>query len=549
MKTSTIHNKCRICGKVAVEVSSKPVASRLRIVRYTCGHTSIQPMVTGTSYDDYVSKIHSYVPRPFQIAGMRAVEANNFRFLLADEMGLGKTLQALVPIALHPDKLTPFVIFCKSQLRVQMFKAVLEWLGEDYLPQIVDSKISHWMKGCKGYVVSFDLFKPRKSKASKGDMSKFELDEKIETVDPLQTKFDELGIQYVILDECQHIKNSDSKRTMSVKRACKNVPHIVALSGTPIKNHAGEYFPVLNLLSPEKFPKKTSFDFQWVDTYWDGYTYKQGAIRNPEAFANYTKDLILRRTRKEVMPELPECSRNYQFNELGTEVENMYKEKFKKFQDEYFYSEESAFQKQANLLAYIAEMRYITGMAKVEPCVNFVADFLLETDRKIVIFVHHIDVGTSLCIKLQRLLDEGGFKFNVLRYEGGGDKEKQDRLVDTFAHGPNRIMVASTLSAGEGLDKLQICCDFIMLERQWNPANEEQAEGRFIRIGQESDKVFGTYFIATGTVDEFFTELVEQKRAIVKQTLDGEQTKWNESALMRELTEILALKGGKKWGW
>lgn len=548
MKTSILHNKCRICGKIAAEISSKPIGGRLRVVRYSCGHTSIQPMVTGTSYDSYASKIHNYKPFNFQVTGMQAIEANNFRFLLADEMGLGKTLQALVPIIMHPNKLTPFVILCKSQLRMQMFKTVLEWLGEDYLPQIIDSKASHWMQGCKGYIISFDLFKPRKIR-EKGNLNKFEVEGTPETLDPLQTKFKSLGIQYVILDECQHIKNNTSKRTISVKQACKYVPHIVALSGTPIKNHAGEYFAVLNLLSPEKFPRKSSFEFQWVDSYWDGHNYKNGAIRNPEAFADYTKDLILRRTRKEVMPDLPMCSRNYQFHELGAEVEGMYKEKFKAFQEEYFYGDSNAFQKQANLLAYISEMRHITGIAKIEPGVNFVADFLLETDRKMVIFVHHIDVGTSLCIKLQRLLDEGGFGFDVLQYEGGGNKEKQDNLVKQFVEGPNRIMVASTLSAGEGLDKLQICYDFIMLERQWNPANEEQAEGRFIRIGQESDKVFGTYFIATGTVDEFFTELVEQKRAIVKQTLDGEQTEWNESALMRELSEVLATKGGKKWGW
>jgi SNF2 family DNA or RNA helicase len=88
-----------------------------------------------------------------------------------------------------------------------------------------------------------------------------------------------------------------------------------------------------------------------------------------------------------------------------------------------------------------------------------------------------------------------------------------------------------------------------MMERQWNPPKEEQAEGRFIRIGQLADSVTATYFTAVGTVDEFFADLVEQKRAIFSATMDGIETKWNESVLIRELAEILAAKGGKKWGW
>jgi SNF2 family DNA or RNA helicase len=127
------------------------------------------------------------------------------------------------------------------------------------------------------------------------------------------------------------------------------------------------------------------------------------------------------------------------------------------------------------------------------------------------------------------------------------DAPVNPETVAKFWRDEFRVMVASTLAAGEGLN-LQCCSDCIMMERQWNPPKEEQAESRFIRIGQLANKITATYFIAVATVDEFFADLVEQKRSIFGSTIDGIESKWNESDLLKELAEILAQKGGKKWG-
>lgn len=557
--SSIIHKKCRICGKLAKELRSKTIGEHFRLVTYECGHVVTEKVVKQVGYESFVSE-HGHTAYPFQIDGMHFLERGGFRALLADEMGLGKTIQAILPIKAHREELTPYLILCKSGLRIQMLKMVLEWLGDEFMPQVIDSTSSHWMQQAKGYIVSLDLLRRIKNNGkgrveAQKNLANEVFDMEIHGApvvgaadDPLEALIKRLGIKYVIIDECQLIKNNDSQRTSAVRSICKHVDHVIALSGTPIKNNAAEYFPVLNILYPEKFPRYSSFQYEWVETYWDSYKYRMGGLRNPNKFKQYTQDFILRRTRAEVLPDLPQISRNFEFHEMGAEVEAMYASTYKQFQDEYFYGGGTEFEKYSNILKYITEMRHITGMAKIEPCLDFVTEFMLETDRKLVIFVHHIDVATSLQIKIQRMLEGGGYGYNVLRLESGMLPVKKDEIVTKFTTGPNRILIASTLASGEGLN-LQACADCIMLERQWNPANEEQAECRFIRIGQQSDKVFATYMIAVGTVDEFFTELVERKRAIMRQTLDGESYKWDETSLMRELAEVLALKGGKKWGW
>jgi SNF2 family DNA or RNA helicase len=98
---------------------------------------------------------------------------------------------------------------------------------------------------------------------------------------------------------------------------------------------------------------------------------------------------------------------------------------------------------------------------------------------------------------------------------------------------------------------LQFCTDAIMMERQWNPANEEQAETRFTRFkedGNYEEHVNVTYFISVGTIDEWLTELVEKKRALFDKLINrNEDATWDESSLMKELAEIIYSKGGKRW--
>jgi SNF2 family DNA or RNA helicase len=113
-------------------------------------------------------------------------------------------------------------------------------------------------------------------------------------------------------------------------------------------------------------------------------------------------------------------------------------------------------------------------------------------------------------------------------------------------------MLASTQAGGVGLN-LQFCQDFLQLERQFNPSIEEQAEARFPRPRPEDPwpvgaKINGHYLIMAGTVDDFLTTLVEEKRRNVNQTLDGEAViEWNQDSLLVELGRALQAKGLKKW--
>jgi SNF2 family DNA or RNA helicase len=351
-------------------------------------------------------------------------------------------------------------------------------------------------------------------------------------------------VKTIIIDECQRVKNHLSDRAKAVQRIAKQTPHIISMSGTPIKNNAGEYFTVLNLTKPTLFPHYQKFLDNYCDFYSNGWGNKVGGLKDVERFHEDTKDIIIRRTKSEVLKDLPSLERKFHHVELDRKLNKAYAAAMQEL-DDMLYSDGSEFEKATNTIAIMSKLRHITGISKVENCIDFVTEFLLSTDRKIVIFTHHQDVMSMLEAQLNQWCKEGDFGA-VCTLHSGLDSNARARLVEEFKNNHSRkLMIASTLAAGEGLN-LQFCSDAVILERQWNPANEEQVEGRFHRFGQLNN-VSITYMLASGTIDDYFTQLVEQKRAIVAATLDNKTIEWNQQSLMKELAEILVTKGRKAW--
>ena len=522
-----IINKCPTCNKTA-EIKSESKIGNLVIINYQCGHVRARPIPNATALG--LISLDGKQPFKYQLEGASWAIKRNARVLIADEMGVGKTLQSFLVAKSDPIEFCPVLIICKSGLKAQMCKEAYRWCG--WLFQIIENENDYILPGLQGYIISYDTLAYSEFTNKRGKVISRGIKEP-------EVWLEKINPRLVILDECQSVKNSESKRTQAVQKIARKVDHIIALSGTPILNHAGEYFPILNMIQPEKFPTKTHYIARWCDSYFStSGVQKIGGIRDIQDFKNYTSDFIIRRTRKEVLPDLPAIDRRFRFEELGEKVEAAYKEEFKKFQDYQYYSQDSSFKKGGELLKYLNKMRHLTGIAKIPGVVEFVEEFLSETDRKIVVFTHHLDVMNEIVGRIK------AFYPNVINLSSPVNQN----LVDDFWKENNRVMIASTLAAGEGLN-LQCCSDCIMVERQWNPPKEEQAEARFLRVGQLSNHVTATYFTAIGTIDEFFSELVEQKRSIVGSTLDGRETKWNEAEILKELAEILAAKGGKRWGW
>jgi SNF2 family DNA or RNA helicase len=188
-------------------------------------------------------------------------------------------------------------------------------------------------------------------------------------------------------------------------------------------------------------------------------------------------------------------------------------------------------------------MRHIVGLMKVHPTIELAQEFLENTEEKLVIFVHHLDVAEAMKLVITDWCLSNDLNEPLVFHAGLNSQQRYD-IVEKFKLDKSRLMIASSLAAGEGIN-LQFCSNCIIAERQWNPANEEQIEGRFMRIGSTADRVDAQYVVVSGTIDEYFTELVEKKRSYMNATLDGKATNYSEESLMVELTKIMIEKNRK----
>jgi SNF2 family DNA or RNA helicase len=322
---------------------------------------------------------------------------------------------------------------------------------------------------------------------------------------------------------------------------------VIPLSGTPWNNRGSELFPVFNMMDPMKFHSEERFKYDWVDYYWQGNFRKEGGIRKIPQFKEFTKDLCIRRERQEVLPELPLVNRTKLNVVMTPQEEGVYDEAVEAFVQ--WYEAQAEGLTGMAIIAAMAKMRHLVALAKIPTTLDYVEEFVEDTDRKLCIFAHHKDVQAILLEELtnkygQKKLKDG--KDNpdyipVLSITADIDSYKRNQICDEFNMHKRVIMVASQLASGEGLN-LQTCCDCVMHERQWNPGKEEQCEGRFIRIGSVATSVSAVYAHLEGltTTDPKLDSIVERKRLQFHSLMNkGEAVRWSEDSIMKELAESI----------
>lgn len=545
-----LQDKCDVCGKVAVTKSEQVIENKdeakpnLKIIELECGHTILKNIPKGTPFHLFQMggnpdckhkwNLNTCIacgrkrPFPFQLEGMKFLEAGlsvNKGAATFDDMGLGKTIQAGGVIKFHPEW-WPVLWVVKATLTYQTASFCINWMGKEFVPQIIEKSDEWLIPGLKNYIISYDMLVPKVKKLKSGKTSRSGFD--IE-------QFNRVGIKLVVLDECQQIKNVDSSRTQMVRKVVAN-RKVLPMSGTPWNNRGGELFPVMNMMDPRKFPSEAGFQRQWVDMYWQGNQQKQGGIKNIERFREYTKDICIRRERSVVMPELPLVNRTKLNIKMSVDDEVMYDQAVEDFVK--WYQDQQGEISGIHILAAMSKMRHLSGLAKIEATKEYVAEFVEDTDRKLVIFAHHIDVQDILYYDLKALYENEMPVFRIVASMSG---EQKFEVVNQFNASKRALLVASQQAAGEGLN-MQTCADCVMHERQWNPGREQQCEDRFARIGQEAASVNAIYAQLEGitSIDQQFDVIVENKRYHYHKTMNKtEIQKWSEESIGKELAQVI----------
>lgn len=463
------------------------------------------------------SKVHSLpshfqaILRDYQHAGyswLQSLRHGKFSGVLADDMGLGKTIQTLAMLQAEKEanRIT------QACLIIAPTSVIGNWKEEfgRFAPQL-KILIYHGQDRYQGSFDDYDVI-----------ISTYGL------VQRDKRRFIDYCFYYLILDEAQFIKNTQTKTRQIIQQLSAN--HRLCLTGTPIENHLGELWSLFHFLMPGLLGDRKQFRL-----FFKNPIEKNNDESRRQLLMKRIQPFLLRRTKNEVAQELPQKTEITQLIELVGSQRDLYETI--RMTTESSVREAIARQGLGKshfiLLDALLKLRQIccdprllkmpelppvNSSAKLEACLELL-DNLMQEGRSVLVFSQF----TSMLSLIEKELIARQYSYLKLT----GKTQNRATLIQRFQNGEAPIFLISLKAGGTGLNLTQ-ADTVIHYDPWWNPAVEDQATDRSHRIGQ-TKPVFVYRLITTGTVEETMMSMQMRKRALFNDILSNHLTQsWNE---------------------
>jgi len=444
---------------------------------------------------------------PHQHSGAMRI-AERIPTYLGFDMGIGKTRTFIEAVRLRQAKRV--LVTCPSS-------AVLVWKREIAIWHpgavvVIVRSPEHMRRPGTYYIVSHGLLSQREGRVVGALLA--------------TPPFDMTAV-----DEAQAFNAADTIRVKALRALALRLGHITPLSGTPMKNHAGDLYTLLSICAPGIIKGMTRFEYedQFCRVAHKRFNGSSRLVRVIEGSKNLgqLRDMIapfMVRVRKEqVFKDLPpiiwdqipvpldpthisgadlKALEDYfnQASALGTPEDDL----------------TNAMRTMANSVPLMS-LRRMLGLAKLRGATEYIVDMLdnLPENRKLLVFAHHADVIASLARHL------GEYAPAVL--VGSTTPREREEAVDKFLNDPRcRVFVGNIQAAGTAITLVGPkckCSDVVFVESSWTPMDNAQAACRVHRIGQK-DGVVARMLSAAGTIDDLINGLLVRKAREFTQLFD-----------------------------
>ncbi len=317
----------------------------------------------------------------------------------------------------------------------------------------------------------------------------------------------------VVLDEAQAIKNPDSLRAKAAFQL--NADFRVALSGTPVENKALELWSLMKFLVPGLLGTKKSFEASHSTAAAAGQGYEVVGLRAR------VQPFLLRRTKSEVLPELPPRTdvaiEVEPGKKQGALIELLRQEAEKACRGESHMEIFAALMKlrQACCHPSLVSPHGNIPSAKMEAFRELVSE-LKEGGHRVLVFSQFSGHLALVRAELEHL----GLTYQYL--DGKTPPKTRQKRVDAFQAGEGDVFLISLKAGGTGLNLT--AADYVVhLDPWWNPAVEDQASDRAHRIGQTRPVTVYRIVIAN-SIESQILAMHEKKRDLAERLLSGSQS-------------------------
>ena len=454
--------------------------------------------------------------RPYQQVGMRwlyLLSQLGLGGCLADDMGLGKTIQLLaLLLVLRAPTREP-----KEKNRPSLLVAPA-------------SLLANWAAELARFAPSLKSLVAHPSAIPASDLKALG-PERLEEVDLVITSYGSLlrlpwltetSWRLVALDEAQAIKNPGAKQTRAAKKL--NAQARFALTGTPVENRLGDLWSIFDFINPGLLGSSKEFA-SMVKRLAEKSHNPYGPLRE------LVRPYILRRlkTDKTVIADLPDKTEVKAFCQLTRRQAALYQQAVEELAEQLEDSDADGIKRKGVVLSFLMRFKQICnhpsqwlgdGAWAEEDSGKWarlrdIAEVIAAKQEKVLVFTQFREVTAPLAAFLGSLFGRAG-----LVLHGETPVGKRQELVRRFQEDEEiGFFVLSLKAGGSGLN-LTAASHVIHFDRWWNPAVENQATDRAFRIGQKKN-VLVHKFVCRGTVEEKIDQLIESKRQISKDLLEG----------------------------
>ena len=441
--------------------------------------------------------------RPYQKDGyywLSFLYEHRFGACLADDMGLGKTIQAITLLAGIKEGLIKFPVEDKpacAHLIIVPPSLLFNW----------ENEINKFYPDLKIYLYTG---KERKIAFKGHDIVLTTYGLVRRDIERLK----EIRFDVIIFDEAQAIKNIYADTTGAVRRLTANFN--LTVTGTPLENHVGEYYSIIDLVLPGLLGEYNTFK----------PLIKQSASPALDLIIKRTRPFVLRRTKDKILKELPPKIENNVYLELTEKQKALYKKTVEQVKSKIddAYKSKTAGQAKIIALTAILKLRQLCvspaliseDIKEPSPKIDFLIAKLKELhdeNHSALVFSQF----TSFLDILEKDLNKNSMDF--LRLDGSTAVKKRKKLIEDFQSGDGpSIFLLSLKAGGQGLNLTKASYVF-HLDPWWNPAVENQASDRAHRIGQKN-KVTVTRILMHHTIEEKMMQLKKKKLALYKAVME-----------------------------
>jgi len=476
---------------------------------------SLTPHEWVDKFTQYLAESKLVIPKSFsgelrhyQTEGVRWLQflkEMGFGGVLADDMGLGKTVQLLAHVLIEKHKNQP------------------------HLPTLIvapTSLLMNWKREAERFTPSLKILILH-GNSRKENFSRLNHYDIILTTYALLIRDEETLKQQpyhlLVLDEAQYIKNVHSKAGQIARKL--TAEQRLCLTGTPMENHLGELWSLFHFLLPGLLGEKTQF-YRLFRTPIE----KNGDTKRRDYLRQRISPFFLRRTKKEVLKELPEKIEMVRPVVLTDTQRELYEDVRIALHDDVLaiIKEKGLGRSQIYILDALLKLRQICcdprllkvdrknsnfdvlDSAKLQWLMEMLPN-LIDQGRKILLFSQF----TEMIALIEKACDSAKIPYVTLT----GKTSDRDAVIQTFQSGKVPLFLISLKAGGVGLNLTQ-ADTVIHYDPWWNPAVEHQATDRAHRIGQDKT-VFVYKLITSGTIEEKIVSLQNEKQALLDAMLSG----------------------------